>query len=170
MEVVKAADKWAKGEIASAIAFILYGLSFLLVGLGFCLYGEAALHKALSLPMALAGGLLLGAGLSFYLSNKARLKNFESEYRANPSAVIKAELERTEKTIGTYKNVALKVFPAFVLVAILLLVFVSKPLVKAISIGVIAFFAVLILQDSQALRRMKTYHQQLELIERELKS
>jgi len=144
---------------------MLFGFCYLLASVGFWKFGNTPLTKALTIPIMVAGGLLLGAGISFYLSNKSKLRTFETEYNLNPSSLISSELERTEKTMNTYKNVALKVFPAIVLVAALVVVFTANPIVRAISIGVIAFLSVLILLDSQALKRMKTYHQKLKLVE-----
>lgn len=170
MKIVKAANDWARAEIVSAIFFMLFGLSYLLASIGFWQLGDSPLMKALIIPIMIAGGLLFSAGISFYFSNKSRLRTFEIEYKANSSALIKSEIERTEKTINTYKNVALKVFPVIIVVAALVLIFIPNPLVRAISIAVIAFFVVIVLLDSQALKRIKTYHQQLELVEEKLKN
>jgi len=168
MEIVKAANDWAKAEIVSAIIFMAFGLSYLLASLGFWQWGNTPLTKALIIPILIAGGLLLSAGIGFYLSNNTMLKTFEASYKADPSALIQSEKERTEKIMNTYRNVALKVFPAIAIVAALIFVFVSQPMVRAICIAVIAFFVVLILLDSQALKRMEIYHQQLELAEGKL--
>jgi len=166
MEIIKAANEWAKAEVVSAIFFMLFGLGYLLASMGFWRLGNSPLAKALIIPLSIAGGLLLIAGISFYISNKSMLRTFETEYKADPSSMIKSEIERTESTIKTYKNVALKVFPAIAVVALLIFLFMSNPMVRAISIAIVAFFVVLILLDSQALKRMEIYHQKLELVEK----
>lgn len=163
MEIIKAATEWAKAEIISSIFFMLFGLIYILVSVGLWKLGSTTLAKALILPLLIAGGLLLSAGVSFYLSNKSKLNNFETEFKADSSSVIKAEILRTESTMKTYKNVALKVFPAIIILAILISFFISNPTVKAICIAIIAFLSVLVILDSQALKRIKTYHQKLEL-------
>lgn len=166
MEIITAATNWAKAEITSSIFFMLFGVLYLAVSIGIKQMGTTALSKALFIPMLVAGGLLVIAGISFYFSNKSKLTNFESEFKADPTAMIEAEISITTKTIKTYENVALKVFPAIIGIAILIAIFVSNPIVRAICIAVIAFLSVLVLLDSQALKRMKTYHQQLELVKR----
>ena len=168
MEIVKAANDWAKAEVVSSMFFMLFGVVYLLAALGCWQLGNTSLTKALIIPILIAGGLLLGAGISFYTSNKARLTSFETAYKTNPSTLIQSEITRTEQTIKTYENVALKVFPAITVVAILLSLFVSHPIVRAISIAIIAFLSVIILLDSQALKRIKTYHHQLELAAKDL--
>ena len=170
MEILKAASVWAKTEVVSSIFFMLFGMIYLLASLGFWQWGNTPLTKALIIPMLAAGGLLLGAGISFYISNKSMPEKFEAAYKTNPSTIIKSEIARTEKTIKTYKNVALKVFPAIIVIAALLAIFIPNPTVRAISIAIIAFLSVLVLLDSQALKRMKVYHYQLALEEKKLRN
>lgn len=169
MEIVKAASEWAKAEIVSAMFFMLFGLVYLFASIGLWQYGTTSLMKATFIPLLVAGALLLMAGIGFYFSNKSKLNNFEKEYKANPSELINSELSRAASTIKTYENVALKVFPLLIIIAGLVFWFVSNPTIKGICIGVIAFFFVLVLLDSQALKRMKTYHQALELESEKLK-
>jgi len=168
MEIIKAAEDWAKAEMVSSIFFMLFGLAYLYASISFWKLGTTQLSKALIIPLLIAGGLLLSAGISFYLSSKSKLADFEKEYNENTSAIVKSEIKRTKSTIKTYQNVALKVFPAIIVVAALVYIFISIPMVRAICIGLIAFLSILILLDSQALKRMKTYHHQLELAEGEL--
>lgn len=163
MEIIKAASDWAKAEIVSSMFFMLFGLIYLLASFGLWQWGNAPLAKALVIPMLIAGGLLLSAGGSFYFSNKSRLANFETSYKANPATFIASEVERTAQTVKTYENVALKVFPGIIAVAALLLFFMPNPLIRAICIAIIAFLSVLVLLDSQALKRTKVFHEQLEL-------
>jgi len=170
MEIIKAANDWAKAEVISALFFIFFGVVFLFAAFGFWQWGNSPLTKALIIPILIAGGLLLSAGVSFYFSNKSKLTSFEASYKTNPSALINSEIERTAKTMKTYKNVALKVFPLIIVVAALICFFISTPIVRAICIAVIAFLSVLVILDSQALKRIKTFHQQLELVEKDLKN
>lgn len=168
MEIVKAATTWAKAEIISAIFFILFGLIYILISFYFKQMGSNTLGNALFTPLLIAGALLVLAGIGFYVSNKSKLNNFEKDYRSNPASVVQAELERTESTIKTYQNVALKVFPAIMLIAAVIAFFVASPLLRAICIAVFAFLFVLVLLDSQALKRMKVYQNHLETHQVEL--
>lgn len=163
MEIVTAATRWAKGEITASKYFMLFGIGYIIMAIAFWQLGHTPLIGALFIPMLVAGGLLLSAGLGFYFSNKTKLLNFETDYKADPAHMINAELATTSKTIKTYENIALKVFPAIIVVAAVVVFLVSSPMIRAIGIGLIAFLSVLVLLDSQALKRMKDYHQQLEL-------
>ncbi len=168
MEIITAANNWAKAEIISSIFFMLFGIVYLLIAIYIRQLGTTPLTKALIIPLMVAGGLLFLAGISFYLSNKSKLASFEKKYNADPAAMLQAEMATTTKTIKTYENVAIKVFPALIVIAALLAILVSDPMVRAICISVIAFLFVLVLLDSQALKRMKTYHQQIELAQENL--
>lgn len=167
MEILNAAITWTRAELTSSLFFMLFGIIYITTSIGLWQLGNSQLTKALIIPMLIAGGLLLSAGISFYFSNKTRLTNLETEFNVNPTEMISAEITRTATTIKTYENVALKVFPAIVVLAILLAIIISNPIVRAISIAVAAFLSVLILLDSQALKRIKTYHQQLELVKQD---
>lgn len=169
MDLIKAANEWAKAEIVSSMFFMFFGLSYILISIACWKVGNTPLTEALYIPLLIAGGLLLSAGISFYFSNKSKLNNFETEYRANAAALIKAEKSKTESTIKTYQNVALKVFPAIVILAILISLLISNPTVKAICIAIVAFLSVLVILDSQALKRIKTYYQKLQLADESLR-
>lgn len=164
MEIVKAANDWAKAEIFSAQIFFSFGVLFVLVSAGFWQLGNSELSQTLIYPILVAGALLMAAGIGFYFSNNKRLANFEADYKANPVTFLDSEIARTEKTIKSYENVAFKVFPGIIVVALLLIIFVDSPFWRAINIAVIAFFAVTILLDSKAHSRTKAYHEQLRLV------
>jgi len=170
MDIVKTAIEWAKAEIVSAQIFIFFGVLFLLGSVVFWQLGETEFTQAFIYPMLVTGALLLAAGLGFYFGNKTRLANFESDYNANPATFIESEIARTEKTIASYENVAFKVFPAIIVVAVLLIIFMDSPVWRATNSTIIAFFAVLILLDSKAHTRIKAYHQQLVIVKKDLKN
>lgn len=168
MEIIKAATEWAKAEIVSSIFFMLFGLAYTLGSLGFWKFGNTPLTKALFIPLLIAGGLLLSAGISFYLSNKSILANFEKEYNENAAALIDSEINRTKSTMKSYENIALKVFPAIIIIMVIVFILISNPMIRAFSVSIIAFLFVLVLLDSQALKRIKTYHHQLEIVKEQL--
>ena len=90
MEILKTATEWAKAEVFSGQIFIFFGVLFFLGALGFWQLGKTELAKAYIFPTLVAGALLLAAGLGFYFSNKSKLANFESDYKANPVTFIES--------------------------------------------------------------------------------
>lgn len=165
MDILKSATEWARAEVFSSQFIIFFGVLFIIVSIGFWQIGKTDVAKAFIIPSLLAGTLLLAAGLSFFFSNKSRLSNFETEYKMDTSAFITSEIARTEKTIASYENTAFKVFPAIIIVAALLFIFINKPIWRAISITTIAFLTIIILIDSHAHPRTKTYHKHLISVE-----
>jgi len=170
MEILKTATDWGKAEVFSTLFFILFAIVFLLPAIGFWQLGKTDVAKAFIYPTLVAGSLLLLMGCGLFFSSKARLANFETEYKQAPAAFIQSEIDRTEKTIKSYQNVALKVFPAIIAVAALLLIFIDKPIWRAISITVIAWMLVVIWVDSNAKARIEAYHQQLVVEQADLQN
>lgn len=168
MEILKTSIQWAKDEVFSSAFFILFGVLFILATIGFWQLGKTEVTRAFIYPTLVAGSLLLMAGISFTVSNKKRLTHFETEYKADPSAFIKAEVLRTEKTIWEYKNIAMKVLPLIIVIAALLIVFIDKPIWRALSMTLIAMLLCMISIDSFALSRMEKYHKELKQSESRL--
>lgn len=166
METVKVATEWAKDEVLSTKFFILFGIVFILACLGFWQLGKSDVAKSFIYPSLVAGVLLLVAGLGMYFGNKSRLANFETQYNENPTEFVKLEIIRTEKAISSYRNTALKVFPVIIAIAALSIVFVEKPIWRAISITVIAFLLIILYIDSNALVRVEKYNKHLMLLEK----
>ena len=165
MEILKASNQWAKDEVFSSAFFILFGVVFILAAIGFWQLGKTEVARAFIYPTLVAGSLLLVAGISFAISNKNRLSGFEAEYQADSTTFVKTEIARVEKTLGEYRNIALKVLPFGIVVAALLIVFVDKPLWRAISMTTIGLLLCMIWIDSIAEARLENYHQQLKAVE-----
>ncbi len=166
MEILKAATIWARAEMTSSYFFMFFGFVYMALAIALWQWSGTALSKSLFIPLLIVGGILVAVGIGFYTSNKSKLANFETEYNTSPSKFLQSEKERTEQTMKTYRNVALKVFSAIIIIAVLAAVFISHPTVRAICISIVAFFTVLVLLDSFALKRMETYNKELQAAER----
>lgn len=165
MDLIKTATEWAKDEVFSSIIFIIFGVLFIGAAIGFWQFGRTEMANAYIYPTLVAGSLLLLLGIGLLSNSKSLLSNMETEYKKDPKGFVQAEIQRTEKTIGDYENIALKVFPAVIILAALLVIFVSAPIWKAIGITAIALLTVVMLIDSNALARIKTYHHHLTMVE-----
>jgi uncharacterized membrane protein len=165
MDILKTATEWAKAEAFSTSFFILFGVMFLAACVGFWQLGKTVLAKAYIFPTLVAGILLLTIGLGLFISNNSRAKSFPAEYSKDASAFVQSEITRVEKTMEEYQTIAFKVFPAIIAVAALLIIFIDKPIWRAISITTIAMLVVILLVDSNANARLKVYKKQLESVE-----
>lgn len=168
MEILKAANEWAKAEVFSSIFFILFGVLFILATIGFWQLGKTEVAKAFIFPTLVVGVLLLTIGLGLFFTNKSRATDFTVAYNSDASAFVQSEITRTENTMKEYQTIVFKVIPLIIVVAALLIIFIDKPIWRAISITTIAMMVVLLLVDSNANARIETYNKQLMLVEQNL--
>ncbi len=166
MEILKTATDWARAEVFSTRFFILFAILFVTASIGFWQLGKTELAKAYIIPMLVAGALLLTIGLGLFFTNKSRIKAFEIAYNTDVSAFTTSEINRAERTLSEYKTV-FKVIPIIIVVAAFLIVFVDKPIWRAISITTIAMMIVILLIDGTAYSRIEAYYKQLVSVEKQ---
>ncbi len=165
MDILKAATEWAKDEVFSAQFFILFGIVFALATIGFWQWGKTDMAKAFVFPTLVAGTLLLAIGLGLFFTNKSRITSFPETHRSDASAFVTSEIARAEKTMGEYQTIVFKIIPLIIVVAALSIIFIDKPIWRAISITTIALMAVILLVDINANARIEAYHQKLVQVE-----
>lgn len=163
MDILKTATDWAKAELFSTPFFILFGLVFIAGSLGFWQLGKTDIARAYIIPALVAGVLLLTIGLGLFFTNKSRITEFETAYNKDASAFVESEITRAESTLKEYRTVVFKVIPIIIIVAALLIIFISTPTWRAISITTIAMMIVILLVDGTAYARIAAYKEQLEL-------
>lgn len=163
MELLKLATEWAKDEVFSSRFFILAAILFLAASIGFWQLGKTEMAKAYILPTLVAGLLILAVGVGIFFTNKSRVTSFTEAYKTNPTEFVASEIIRTEKSMGEFRTIVFQVIPCIIVAAALLLVFVDKPVWRAIAITTIALMVVILLVDSNANARLQAYHQHLHL-------
>lgn len=169
MDILKTAIDWAKAEMFSSTFFILFGIMFVIAGIGFWQIGKTDMAKAYIFPTLIAGVFLLTAGFGLFFTNKTRVTEFAKAYNADTPAFVKSEIIRADKVLNEYKTIAFKIFPLVVIFASLLLIFIDKPLWRAISVTAIATMVIIFFVDSNANARHKDYKEQLVLVEKTLR-
>jgi len=169
MDILKAATDWAKAEVFSSTFFVLFGVLFLMASIGFWQWGKTEVARAFVFPTMVAGILLLILGLGLVFSTKSRAANFSTDYETDTLAFVQADMARTEKTVGDYQTAVFKVFPIIIVVASLSIVFIDKPIWRAIGITTIAMMVILMFVDSNAKARIEAYNHQLKVVEQDLK-
>lgn len=165
MDILKLAIEWAKAEVFSARFFILFAMLFLAASIGFWQLGKSEMARAYIIPTLVAGLLILAVGVGIFFANKSRITSFAEAYQESPTEFVKSEITRTEKSMGEYRTIVFKVIPFIIIAASLLIVFVDKPVWRAIAITTIAMMVVIMLVDSNANARIEAYHQQLVVAE-----
>lgn len=166
MDILKTATEWAKAELFSTPFFILFGVLFMVASLGFWQLGKTDIARAYIIPMLVAGALLTIIGLGLFFTNKSRITQFETAYNADASTFVASEIERTEATLKEYKNVVFTAIPLIIVVCALVIFFVNTPGWRASMITTIAMLVVILLIDGTAHARIKSYNEQLHLVEK----
>lgn len=161
MELLKIALEWAKAEVFSSKFFVLFAILFLLGSMGFWQLGKTITAKSFVLPMLVAGILLLMVGVGLWYTNAKRLESFPQEFTADAETFVTSEIKRAENTINEYNVIVFKVIPCIIIVAALLVLFIDKPVWRAIGITTIALMMVILIVDSNANARMQKYHEDL---------
>jgi ABC-2 type transport system permease protein len=160
MDILKLSIDWAKAEVFSAKIVLLLSLLFFLTAFGFWQLGKTAMAKGFVWPMLVAGVILVAVSAGLYFANKPRITQFQAGYNTDAKTFVQKETKRTAKS---QKDLALvfKVLPLIIIVAALSIVFVNKPLWRAIGITTIAVMTVLMFIDSNTDARNTAYHQHL---------
>ncbi len=157
MDIVKTASDWARFEMASSAAFILFALCFVLASAGFWQLGRTDLARAFVLPMLVAGGLLLILGAGLFLPAQARLAEIPAHFGADPAGALGAEIARVDKILNDYRIAVFRVFPLIIALCALAFIVLDGPAWRASLITAIALFTVLLLVDSNANARLGDY-------------
>ena len=161
MEILKTATEWAKSEVFSSLFFVLFGVMFVVATIGFWQLGKTDIAKAFIYPTLVSGILLLVLGFGLFFTNKARITSFPEAYKQDATAFVEKEISRTEQSIGEYQVSVFVVIPLIIVVAALLIIFIDKPIWRAISVTTLALMIVIQLVDNNAHARLKDYHQAL---------
>ena len=165
MELLKLATEWAKAEVFSTRFFIYFALLFLVASIGFWQMGKTDIAKAYTIPLLIAGLLLLTIGLGLFYTNKTRITQFEKAYTTDTVAFKDAEISRAQSTLKEYNTIVFKAIPFLIIIAALCIVFFDGPKWRAYSITAIATLIVILMVDGTAHARMTNYYQQLMSLE-----
>lgn len=168
MDILKTATDWAKAELVSTPFFAIAGVVFIAISIGLWQVGKTDLARAYIIPTMVVGVLLVIIGLGLFFSNKARIPQFETAYKADASAFVASEVERAEATLKEYKNIVFTAIPIIIVVCALVLFFVNSPVWRASMISTMAMLTVILFIDGLAHARIDTYHQQLLQAQEEL--
>lgn len=161
MDILKTAIEWAKDEVFSSLFFIFFGVLFVLGGIGFWQMGKTEIARAYIIPAVITGSLLLIVGIGIHFANRSRVVNFPIAYQKDAKEFIASEIVRTEKSLQEYKIIVFKIIPVIVMVLSLFIIFIDKSTWRASSIAVITMLLIIIMVDSNANARLKSYHQEL---------
>lgn len=170
MDILKVASEWAKGEIFSSKFFVLFGAVFVVASKGFWQLGKSDVARAFIWPTLVAGILLLTVGIGLIVSYNWKLDGFPKAYNEDALSAVQAEIAYTNKTIAEYSSIVFRAIPIIIAIAALLIVFIDKPIWRAISISTIGMMFIILIIDGTASARTKAFKEQLVTVEQQLKN
>ena len=170
MDILKIALDWAKAELVSITFFMIVGVVFMLISLGFWQCGKTDLARAYIIPILVAGIFLLIVGIGLFATNKARITQFEIDYKKDTVVFIQKELDRVESTLKEYKTVVFTAIPIIIILCAVVLYFVPNPVWRASMVAAILMLGVILFIDGLAHARIHEYHKSLLQAQREFSS
>ena len=165
MELLKLSNEWAKSEVFSTRFFIFFAILFFIASVGFWQMGKTDLAKAYIIPTLVAGVLLLIIGSGLLYTNIQRVSQFEKDYYADAESFKTSEITRCEAILKEYDNVVFRAIPIIIIVAALMIVLLSTPTWRAISITTIAMLIVILLVDGTAYARISNYYNAIKNVD-----
>ncbi|NDR56336.1 hypothetical protein [Aliiruegeria sabulilitoris] len=161
MDILKASTDWAKAEMLSNSAFLLFGALFLAASIAFWQVGRTDMARAYVMPTLVSGVLLLILGTGLLYGTWNTLAGYGPAVAQDAPAFVASEITRADRTIAQYGTAVFKVIPLLIVVAAALIIVLNGPAWRAGLITTIAFLSIVMLVDSNASGRLEAYRQQL---------
>lgn len=133
MAFVEHSVAWARGELLDGVVMGAVGAALVVGGLLCWKLGDMQLTRALPVPLVLAGLVFLAGGVSAYVSNTARVEQFQADHRADPDAFVRAEKARVEGFASLYVGTQIAA-PILFAIASILFWSTTAPLPRAVAI------------------------------------
>lgn len=160
MDFIQHTTNWIKGEIFEAIIFGSFGLLTIIGSLMLWKFGDTPNSKALIIPLAVVGVFFLGTAISGITSNNKRLPQYTEAYNNDKSAFIHSEKKRVEDFQYLYK-ITIIIASVFFALAIIIFIFTSNHILKAVGIALIIFGLTGLIIDYFSKERADKYYKEI---------
>ena len=140
MNALQSLETYASSQKWVAINFIILGLILLLLAGVFAFFvAKSPMATGMKWGSLVTGVLIIIGGISYYNFNEKTKRNSESIYQKDVSEFIQSEHERMEKVDSGFLTYQLT-FAAFVVLALIIILFINSPLLKGIAFAVAIHF------------------------------
>lgn len=155
MELIDYTSAWVKGEVFQGKIMIVLGLLFLL-GFIAIFRSQDEFVRGLLIPFGLIVLVLIGYGGMQVTVRPEHVAKVESLAQENPQEALDKELAKSQNDHKVYSNIV-KVWPLFIIAAIILFYLISSSYWKGFSVGIMILFAGMIILDSTLHHRLLKY-------------
>jgi hypothetical protein len=157
MEFIQHTTNWVKGEIFEGTIIGSFGLLTIICSLLFWKFGETANSKALIIPLAIVGILLLAIAIGGIASNNKRLLQYAEAFNKDKTEFVKSEKKRVEDFQYLYKMTIIIASVGFA-IAICFFLFTNNHILKAIALALIIIGLAGLIIDYFSKERADTYY------------
>jgi hypothetical protein len=157
MEFIQHTTNWVKGEIFEGIIIGSFSLLTVICSLLFWKFGVSPNSKALIIPLAIVGILLLAIAIGGFVSNNKRLAQYTEDFNKDKTEFVKSEKKRVEDFQYLYKMTIIIVSVGFA-IAIFFFLFTNNHILKAIGLGLIILGLAGLIIDYFSKERADTYY------------
>jgi hypothetical protein len=157
MDFLQQTINWVKGEIFEAIIIGSFGLLTIICSLLLWKFGETPNAKAVIIPLAVVGILLLAITIGGITGNNKRLLQYTEAFKKDKIEFVKSEKKRVEDFQYLYKMTIIIASIGFV-IAICFFLFTNNPTLKAIGLALIILGLAGLSIDFFSKERADTYY------------
>jgi hypothetical protein len=157
MEFIQHTTNWVKGETFEGTIIGSFGLLTVICSLLFWKFGETPNAKALIIPLAIVGIILLTITIGGTVSNSKRLLQYTEAFNKDKTEFVKSEKKRVEDFQYLYKMTIIIASVGFA-IAICFFLFTNKPIFKSIGLALIMLGLSGLIIDYFSKERADTYY------------
>jgi hypothetical protein len=157
MEFIQHTISWVKGEIFEGKIIGLFGLLTLICSSLFWKFGKTLNSKALIIPLAIVGIVLLAISIGGIVSNNKRLPQYIEAFNKDKTEFVKSEKKRVEGFQYLYKMTIIIAAVGFA-IGICFFLFTKSRILKAIGLALIMLGLAGLIIDYFSKERADTYY------------
>lgn len=147
MNLIEQLELWEKGELLQGKLMIAIGILFL-IAFVFIFQSQNVFLKGTLIPLGFLLLVLIGYGGYILYSRPAHVKKSMALYLQSEEESIQKEIEKHAKDNKTGNTLIKYVYPTFILLSAIALLFISSLYFKGMTIGFILLFSATFIIDS----------------------
>lgn len=151
---------WVTGEIFEAKIFGFFGLLIVICSAVFWKLSQAAIARALPVPLLVIGIFILCTAVINVSLNKKRIHNFTEAYKADKTLFIIQEKKRVEDFQYLYK-ISIAIACVCFLLAACFFVFTNNDQLKGVGISLFIFGLTCLVVDYFSKKRASVYYMKI---------
>lgn len=160
MELIQYTHDWIKGELFESKLITLVSITLIVIALLFYFFGNTPNAKAMLFPLIIVGIIFTSVGVGMLNNNLKRTDKFNLAYQNSPQEFASSEKARCEVFMPWYST-SRWIVSALGILGILIFVFWSAPIGRAIGISLILITLMAFVVDHFSEERANIYYEKI---------